>query len=335
MKYVFIINSHTTFLTAIGTVNYLNITLDNIKFIAVRNYKNTVLDIPFSWLDGNRLYDLFTDNENRAWVDKIKQLDDFIDNEIKEDYSLFVSHLWHPFFQALYTNRKCKDVSYIQEGAYALDGWFINKMNVFKRLYWKLSAFLKFKTTRIFYGPWYRDGMLKYHSRLTSYAIDDAFFAKLPSQNHIVKWPVVKLNVDCDTSYPIFVFDGYVSNGLIEQDYYLRQIDKMIEEDGKTMNYIKFHPAQSDNEQRAIINCFVSRGYKYETLRNEIPFEFYLTCFSNMTIVGFSSSLLIFGHRLGHKVISHDDWLIDSPLYSKYLSTPGTFILSKKIKYDS
>ena len=42
MKHVFIIHSHTTFLTAIGCVNYQKLTSSDIIFLYVRNYKNSI-----------------------------------------------------------------------------------------------------------------------------------------------------------------------------------------------------------------------------------------------------------------------------------------------------
>ena len=54
MKHLFVINSHTTCMTALGVIDYLHLNKDDIIFVLVRNYKNILIqgkykEIDMSW----------------------------------------------------------------------------------------------------------------------------------------------------------------------------------------------------------------------------------------------------------------------------------------------
>ena len=55
MKHVFVINSHTTYLTAMGTIDYLKLEVSSIIILLVRNYKNTYMRKDYRILDASDL----------------------------------------------------------------------------------------------------------------------------------------------------------------------------------------------------------------------------------------------------------------------------------------
>ena len=121
----------------------------------------------------------------------------------------------------------------------------------------------------------------------------------------------------------VFVFDGFTTNGFIEQAFYLNKCKELISKFAQQVNYIKFHPAQSSDECNTIKSYFSKQGCKYEILDNSIPFEIILASTSNLVINGFGSSLLYFARNFGHTVHCMDKWLEDSPLYMQYKTRFG------------
>ena len=309
MKHLFVINSHTTFLTAMGTVEYLHLSEDGVIFAYMRNYKNTVVDVPYRVVDVTELYDNTVLYYNgKPLKDVVNEIDKFVDREIKEEYSLYIPHLVVPLFKILYTNIRCKRVSYIQEGAYTSRKAFCTDIPLYKRM--KNFIKLRFCGDRWFDGEWYMAGTIYKQRSLDSYAINDKFWEYLPSCNHIIRWPKVELNLKLDRTCPIFIFDGFIKNGHAEAEVYMWNIRKLIiEYSSSAGNYIKFHPAQSEDEQKEIRRLFHDERKKISIIDNAIPMELIITSTNKMTFVGFGSSLLFYAHDNGHTVYCHDDWM--------------------------
>lgn len=328
MKHVFIINSHTTFLTAAGCVDFLKLSPPDILFIYVRNYKNSIMKCNWETVD---LSQIFADypapriwRERKLRTNFIRIIDEFVSSTIKSNYKLYAPHYGHPFFQAFYSNQRCVYGNYIQEGGIPFKNTYIVKPTIKQKvLYWAINS-IYLRTKRVWMPhEWYYKGILYKQKKIDSFATSNSFFHYLPSNNHIVTWPKTSVNVDIKDNSTIFIFDGFVSNHLVESQYYLDCCKKMIEEDSEAMNYLRFHPAQSNNERQKIISFFKKLGKDYEVMDSSIPFETIISNCSSLKITGLGSSLLFFARDFGHTVLCHDRWLMRSQLYKRYKKVSG------------
>lgn len=321
MKHVFVINSHTTFLTSMGVIHYLDLYDDDVIFIYIRNYKNTITQIPYKTIDATKLalsYKDITSNYDTI----IRTTDSFINQEIGTRYNLYVPHFWHYFFQVLYTNPFCKRVSYIQEGGPAYTNLYATQVSLLERF--RMFLWLAIRRKRTFECKWYKRGIIYKQLKLDSFAINSTYFKHLPSDNHIVEWPSQKVDITIDNSHPIFIFDGYVTNGLVEKDVYLSLCQDIISEQASSNNYVKFHPAQTDEERKTILRYFSEMGCMAEIMSDEIPMEYIIIQFRKMKYIGFTSSLLYYAHDYGHTVVSYEKRLLSSSkTFSEYVRESG------------
>lgn len=321
MKHVFVINSHTTFLNSMGTVEYLHLNDDDIIFLYNRNYSNKVIPVPYKVVDATEIT-LECKKITHQYKEYLRKVDEFIDANIHGRYQVYVPHLGHYFFQLLYTHRRCCRVSYVQEGGPALFYVFENNVSLIERI----KSFIRhaIRGYRTFECKWYKRGIIYKQIGIDSYAINDVYFKNLPSRNHIVRWPKAELNIQLEVKNPIFIFDGHIFNGLVEPAVYLQECDVMIRDNACEQNYVKFHPAQTRSERDAIIDLFAKVGCKAEEMTDDIPMECIITQFSGLTFVGFTSSLLYYAHDNGHKVVCCEESLIKaSPTFAKHIKESG------------
>ena len=321
MKHVFIINSHTTFLTALGTVNHLKLKDKDVILVYTRNYRNEVTHIPFKTIEGTEITDeCKTISED--YEGYIRKVDFFIDQNIEGKYDLYVPHFQHYCFQLFYTHKRCRRASYIQEGGPAVNKMFENDIPIIERI----KSFIRHAILgrRTFECKWYKRGTLYKQRFLDSYAINDVYFHCLPSHNHIVRWPEQKLTIKINADYPIFIFDGHVSNGFVELVVYMQICKDIISLHAAKKNYLKFHPAQSKEERDSILGFFSENGCATEVMSDDIPVEYIIIQFKNLTFVGFTSSLLYYAHDYGHKVFCCEKLLIESSeAYRKRIEESG------------
>ena len=325
MKHVFIIHSHTTFLTATGVIDFLHLQEDDVVFLYSRNYSNTLFKLYCQTIDTTEIVNkqaLLWNNKEREKL--ITEIDKLIDDTISDRYILYAPHFAMTFAQVLYTNKKCIKGAYIQEGGVAFRKAYITHLNLLQKIRRFVADKLYRRSRRIWstYG-WYMPNSLYKQKNIDSYAISDDFFKYLPSINHIIKWPRFNLSLPYKKNANFFIFDGFVKNGLIEQDFYIEKCRQLIEKFALPFNYIKFHPAQSEGERDCIISYFTHINVKYEILSDSIPFECVLSSMKGLTITGFGSSLLFFARDLGHTVHCMDKRLHDSPMYIRYKTRSG------------
>lgn len=334
MKHVFIINSHTTFLTSMGTVEYLHLKTEDVIFLYIRNYKNAVASVPFSIFDISSLFDKIQHEWNDSYNNQkhlINEIDSSIIQQISNKYHLYVPHLWAIPFQLFYTHSLCKKVSYIQEGAICQKKVFWVKRPLFEKI--RLFIKLRFCKARFFYGCWFISGCIYKQFHLDSYATNSHYFEYLPSRNHIVKWPLTKINKNFENASNFFIFDGFVGNHLAEFDVYMSNCDKIIDKYVTSNNYIKFHPEQSFQERNQILKFFEKKNVKFQILDDDIPMEYIIPSIPKTTFIGFGSSLLHYAKDCGHNVICHDDWMMKtSHLFQEHQHDYGLALFQEVYK---
>ena len=321
MNHVFVINSHTTFLTAMGTIEYLKLKDRDVIFVYTRDYRNEVTHIPFKIVKGTEMANA-SNTIGTDYEGYIRKVDSFIDQFVEGKYDLYVPHLWNYFFQLLYTNKKCHRVSYVQEGGpaqtkvFEYDVPFVERTKSFIR-----HAILGRRT---FECKWYKRGTLYKQRHVDAYALNDKYFRPMHPRTHIVQWPSTKLDMTIDADAPIFVFDGHIANGVVEPNVYLKCCEQMVLENAKPNNYVKFHPAQKKEERETILGYFKKNKFNVLVMRDDIPMEYVIIQFQNLTIIGFTSSLLYYAHDNGHTVISYEKQLTDaSETYSTHVKVNG------------
>ena len=330
MKHVFILNSHTTYLTAIGVIAYLHLEISDIIMVLVRNYTNDFLPGDFVIWDASSLsYEsekVF--NRRNFWrspkINFIKRVDATINSYISESFHLYAPHLAHPLWTIMYTNEKCEYFSYIQEGCIPFSNAYVSQTPLKGLL--KNFLYDKISNGRVwFYRPWYLRDKIKDCSKIDAYAINYKFFSHLPAKVNIVKWPVPpkKISIDFQVNHTIFIFDAFVTHNLIKEREYLSMCKELIKSEASEHNYIKFHPGQSENEKKEILSFFRASNLTYYVLDDSIPFEYVIMMKKNLKFAGFGSSLLFLAYDFGHKVICRDDDLLSFKLYSNYRSFCG------------
>lgn len=332
MKHVFIVNSHTTFLTSLGTVAYLHLQDDEVLFLYMRNYKNSITPVPYQIVNCDDMIEVCRDITSQ-YKSTIKKVDAFIDKYLTGKYSLYVPHLWHYFFQILYTHNRCIRVSFVQEGGAPFTNVFDNETPFIERI----KSFIRHAILRrrTFECKWYKRGTLYKQRVLDSYAINNVYFRYLRSVNHIVQWPKTKLDIIINPQSPIFVFDGFLRNGLVEHDVYLSCCKEIINKKASKTNYIKFHPAQSDDERETIISYFKSANKDAELMRDDVPIENIITQFTGLTFIGFTSSLLYYAHDFNHNVVCCEDLIwANSSLFRQFKEESGFLMFHETYKND-
>lgn len=329
MKHIFIIHSHTVFLTAMGVVEYEKLPSCNVVFVYGRNYKQSLMELPFKIYDISECYDrckhIILSISKHVLIsykgirNETLYVDNFINKEINDDFILYVPHLSFPLFQLFATNKNCKSCKFVQEGGrpviVAQKGYDPFVIGIYN------SIFLR-KNNRLWRtNKWMIPNIKDYISTpIETYSIDSEYFYNLKIPNHIVKWPVPNTSLLAfHQDYPIFIYEGIIELGAIERDVYLNSIKKQISECAKAHNYVRFHPNQKPNDVEAIKRMFTDRGGGVEELAPNIPFEVILIQNKNLKVYGHASSLLFFARSLGHQVVSYEHDLLFSKMYTRFL----------------
>lgn len=312
MKHVFLIHSHTVFLTAIGVISRLHLDADNIIFVYFRNYNNSIVPVSYPIIRLDEEYDIanhLSAFKYCQWKELIKRIDSVINTKIKDEYILYTSHAGSHFFQTFITHPNCSQFNYIQEGALAFDNLLSDRIS-FKSLVYDLFNIIIFPLNhkRIWCSyKWTLNKDVAIAKKTpVCFAISEKIFEKLLYTTIIVEWPKVDPEYLIDNRFPIFVFESAVEQGLVEKDKYLLCIRQLIETKAAQKNYLKFHPYQSTTNRKDIVDLFREYNLGVEILPDSIPFELFLTFYSNLKVVGFRSSLLVYAQQLGHKTFSKE-----------------------------
>jgi hypothetical protein len=323
MKYVFVIHSHTVFLSSIGTINHLKLHDDDVRFIYARNYKNSIYPSPYKSIDLSKEHDAcnYSIFHYKIYKNLIKTIDSYIADFVNDNFTVFVPHSMYYFFQIILSNKKCVDIQFIQEGAMVLDKLLDCRFNIksFKYLICNLLLYPFYKY-RIWatYG-WIIPFYVRKGIRVECYALSLTVFEKSPYKTHIIKWPQIELKTHINPQYPCFVFDSSIEIGAIEKNIYIEGFRNLIKNKSEESNYIKFHPRQSEENKKIIKDVFLDLEKNVIELPMDVPFEIYISQYKNIRIYGFNSSLLIFSAQLGHDVFSLESELTaKSGKYSKW-----------------
>lgn len=124
MKHVFVVHSHTVFLSAYGAIEKLGLKNDEVIFLYGRNYQISCIDVPYRIYDVDNLY-YYQKTVSYYFVNHFcrikhqRMVDEFIENNVDDDFFLYIPHTGFPFFQILLTNSRCKGLNLLQESAFS------------------------------------------------------------------------------------------------------------------------------------------------------------------------------------------------------------------------
>lgn len=320
MKQIFLINSHTQFLTSLGVISHLKIKPSEVIFIYSRNYNNNLLKPNFQIIDKSNIYkECMGIVANFRKQKRIIQDIDTLINETCElkPFKVYVPHLCFPFFQIFATNKYCTQIGLIQEAAISYPSRFTDK--TLKEILYKLYNILFLPKKRI----WKTFTMLVPKFLLATKEIEayeiSNFFNLLPIKRNKVKWPQLNIDYIIEKKHPIFIFDSLIEQKYVEKEIYLKYVKVLVNENTSKRIYIKFHPSQLEENKKAIKNIIYSNNTHVEIIElpADIPFEAFLLTYNNLNICGFNSSLVDFAKNLNHQVKDYRELLFESKLYRK------------------
>ena len=310
---MFVIHSHTSFLTAMGTIDFLNLKEDEVGIAWSRNYHNILYDRNYKSEDINWTAEYPFIKKMFHHRADFRRIDAQIENLTGGDeYILYAPHPTASQFELLLTNKKCVGFNYIQEGALVLKGLFTKR----KR---SLSYKIKDRILRLIYNnrlfgarlTWDVPPFKKLNKEPECFAISDDIFDGSNYKQNIIKWPAYQIPEEftINPENPCFITESFIEKDVVDKDVYLGLYKDLINAKGKDFNYIKFHPAQWEETKKEIIELFENEGKKVKVLPDNFPFEVYLSSYKNMTVCGFRSSLVVFAGQLGHESYSLENKL--------------------------
>lgn len=327
MKHIFLIHSHTLLLTSLGVIAKEKISKEEVIFIYSRNYKSCIpvdyesydlskeiedtFYVMFSWSRRHFVYS--RKNRNKS----VSFFDNFIREHAPVGYYLYVCQLQAFANQILATNRLCKECFFIQEGGRVMTPLLSSRISWFLRVY---NAIVLRGEKRLWkMSNWFPNDTTPYNKPIKAFAFDPEYFGKMPIETVNVFWPKIDVDIKLDEQRPIFVLEGAVELGQIDFSTYYNSVKKLVLQFAKPKNYIKFHPKNSFQAKQKYLDIFKSLNIEVEELPMNVPFELILVKYSNLTLVGFGTSLLFYGKAMGHQVISKEEYLMSSRRYRYYV----------------
>lgn len=327
MKHVFLIHSHTLFLTAVGVIEKENIAKEDVIFLYSRNYSNS---LPYSFESYNlskeiedTYYILFSWSRRNFWFNKKQRdqsvgfFDTFLAEHAPNGFYLYACHLQAFANQIIATNKLCKECFYIQEGGRVMTPDITSRVKWFCRFYNNIILHGEKRIWKM--TNWFPNEQTPYSKPITAYAFDQAYFCGVPKETRMVTWPNIRVDIDLHTERPMFLLEGAVELGQIDRRTYMEAVDRLVSMYAKTDNYIKFHPKQSIEIKLEFNKMFERRGLHVEELPMSIPFELIVANFKNLDLYGFGTSLLFYGQAFGHHVTAHEEWLMGSARYRAHV----------------
>ena len=224
MKYIFIIHSHTLFLSSLGVINKLGIDKKDVIFLFHRHYK-TIIPFDYKWIDISEefertYYILFSWSRKHFFYNKktrnevVGFFDKLIEDNAPNGYNLYSSHLQAFGYQILATNGRCKECFFVQEGGRIMTSVLTDRISFVWKLYNKLVLRNENRLWKC--TNWYPSKDTPYNRRVTVYAFDGDYFGYVyPKDNIHIDWPKIDIDVNIDPSCPMFLLDvnGLISNG--------------------------------------------------------------------------------------------------------------------------
>lgn len=326
MKHIFIIHSHTLFLTSLGVIDKLHLKKEDVLFLFHRHYSTTI-PFPYQWIDISEMFErsyymLFSWSRKNFFYNKkirdevVAYFDEIVDKNVCDAFYLYTASLQAFTEQIIATNKKCKECFFIQEGGRAMISCMTDKIAWIWRVYNKCVL----RNEKRFWKctNWFPNKKTPYNKPITAFAFDDNFFCQQPQKIIHIEWPKVDIKIDINPNIPIFLLEGAVELGQVDRTTYTNAFKHLLSDNAEGKNYIKFHPMQTMETKKMYMSFFSENNLEIEELPMEIPFELILLKYKHLKLYGFGTSLLFYGKAMGHEVISYEKDLMCSKRYRLY-----------------
>ena len=108
MKYLFLIHSHTTFLSSMGTIDFLQLKNEDIRIAFIRNYKNSLYDFKSPTVDLSWAFEYPFFKNFFRYNNFIENIDSIIEEFTEsEEYVMCASFPGNILlYQIIFSNRK-------------------------------------------------------------------------------------------------------------------------------------------------------------------------------------------------------------------------------------
>lgn len=324
MKHIFLLHSNTTLISTIGVIENEKLEKDDIILFLTRGYNTTLnyrsynLNNHFQRLENINLYNFY-----KGWK-IIDEIDSFLEESINEDYTLYLPHFVHPFFQILITSKYCVRINIIEEGSNCLSVFFYRKSNSIK---FKLVDIF-FNSTKIFGNGRYDRIYTSYDFLFKNNKYEPIFYSFSPNAfSKIAKYTKKTINCNFPELYnddkiiqnnsSILVLEAIFEQGNLSENLFFNSIEAVIALIKDETIYVKFHPAQNKENISKIINLIINNK-KIIVIPNFIILEFEFMRCKDLSVFGFTSSLLLYARLYGHNVSSYSSLWDKDFRYKKY-----------------
>jgi len=330
MKHIFTIHSHITFLSALATVEYNQLDKNDVIFICnkynppIKQESKIELVKSFDEVESNySIWQRLTNFNYGNGCDK------FISNLIKKiDYVAYID-LMSMFNRFLVTNKQCKQFHFIEEGSanYAdfdsfrmltadLDmfHWRVSYNKHLKEILLSVYRMLRGRSLRILNLP-IQPNIYAFFKEVNFYGFSEYSFPNIPKNKKIIiTFSSIKselnqkseLDENLNNSF-IWVGDaGYNLYG-ISKDHFRNALSKLLLEIDKSKSnkvYIKYRGLETEEERKIIESVFKKYNFTIHFIPEDAVVEYIFMNYKNLTVLGNSSSLLIYAKILGHDVYS-------------------------------
>jgi hypothetical protein len=318
---LFYIHSHTTLLSALGTVEKLRLNSSKIVVVTTRNYRISTDQMPcalcidlsdhFTYLMKNK-YNFF------RTIKMVREIDKLIDERVGGEYVSYLPHIGVYLMQIIATHRFCKEVNFIEEGSAS----YSRKLQASNRLFNGLvktfiSRFLipsrRFWLTDVLFTDLYKALNICH-----SYGIFNRTFQYLPYKKSVIAWPKLRLSCEIHEEYPIYIFDSLVEMNFVDDKLYFSALSQMIKETASGTNYIKFHPYQTEANKKFIREQFNLINVEVIELADNVVIEDVIVNKRNLNFFGFTSSILLYAKIFNHQYHSFENLLKSDPKFINF-----------------
>lgn len=295
IKHLFSVHSNITLVLAFSIIDFLKIDKKDVIFLVKR------ISIDENWGVNSIYIDEYTkiryvDNK-LARLYKITKIDSLIKVIVSPyfKFNLYLSHFNDPLSQIIGSHRFCNQINFIEEGFMAFrDISFLKKQNIELNSKWKLFLFKL--------GWFFRVADLAYFPKSNKnnyFVISEGAFKSFKNRILIpVFQPAFIESIKLKDHATIVIIDAVVEHSLVSVSYFQEKINllvKWLHENAISEVYLKWHPAQSDNIKLITLNTLNTNHIIVNQIMNDVILEYVFKNTKDLKIVGFSSSLLIYG----------------------------------------
>ncbi|MBA2500484.1 MAG: hypothetical protein H0V30_12215 [Chitinophagaceae bacterium] len=307
MKYLFVINSHITTLSAKAVIAHENIPHEDVIILTMRGAGIKDIDLKHVEFIYPHIVNPVPQTRNifKSWK-VLNEFDRFIDKITGgEKFYCYVNHNMARNTELMVNHPFCTGFSILEEGgaAYNTMDFFDKKYSRKRPSFWDLLGYRNRIRRRYFYRPDYDK----------VYAVTPKAFPGF--RNKVVLKDVFSSDNIAYKEFDkarIIVFDGIIISGLIDMESFLIGMRKFIAlsfTKNEDSIYYRFHPAQPPEERKRISDVLSCYDINFVQLPDEIVLEELIMVAKNLTMYFNFSTISIYANMLGHKCYSFSEIL--------------------------